>query len=189
MEIFSALRQKDEEAHSMAALSMHGRMAGEKEQALDWGRRALAACTELNSPSCLVEALRAMGLARTAAGDFHGAVASLSRAVEILEDQRALLEGSEQRSGFFSGAASVYEELAQALLASPPTPGPSPSPAREMGQGGEMEAFFVSERMKARSFLDEMGAARFTREGAPAELLEQKRLLEARMKWLTERAD
>jgi hypothetical protein len=32
-----------------------------------------------------------------------------------------------------------------------------------------------------------MGAARFTREGAPAELLEQKRLLEARMKWLGER--
>jgi hypothetical protein len=50
------------------------------------------------------------------------------------------------------------------------------------------EAFSVAERMKARSFLDEMGAARFTREGAPPELMEQKRLLEARMKWLAQRA-
>jgi hypothetical protein len=49
------------------------------------------------------------------------------------------------------------------------------------------EAFSIAERMKARSFLDELGAAKFARAGVSGGLLEQKRMLEARMKWLKER--
>ena len=52
-------------------------------------------------------------------------------------------------------------------------------------QGGfKEEAFSVSERMKARSFLEELNAARAAREGIPESLLEKKRLLEARMRRL-----
>jgi hypothetical protein len=51
-----------------------------------------------------------------------------------------------------------------------------------------VEAFSVSERMKARSFLDEIGKAKSMRGGVPAELLARRAELEARMKWLREKS-
>ena len=132
-------------------------------------------------------------------------------AIDTVESIRSLLSESEQKSGFLGTKLGAYEELVALLLA---VDGRwSTVDGQEIKKNSfrtidnrlstidqNAEAFGVAERMKARSFLDEMGTAKYLRarpslgterpglgEGTPEDLLKRKRLLEARIKWLRER--
>jgi tetratricopeptide (TPR) repeat protein len=156
---------------------------------------SLRLAEELDSPDMRSGAHAALAEACLMHGRSAEAVSHYRQAVESVESMRTLLAEARFRAGFLSGRLEAYEGLVEVLLtqqtgSSKPTARTAdfePSGYRPPEPGRSTEAFDVAEKMRARSFLDEIGTARFAREGVPPELMEKKRLLEARMKWLAER--
>jgi tetratricopeptide (TPR) repeat protein len=169
------------------ARCMRGR--GGAKEALAHAAEAMRLAGEIGSLERMLPARKEMARASAGLGLRDEALGHYRAALAIIEDSRAALGETSQRQGFFESRLDAYEELAEALLASPPpSPGFSPIALRRKAQRGEAEAFSVSERMKARGFLDEMGLSRMASRGLPAELLGRRGELEARIRWLKNQA-
>ena len=142
--------------------------------------------------------------ARAPAPLSHSKISALQHfrsAIATVESMRSLLGESEHKSGFLGTKLEAYEGLVELLIAEEAVSRQPLAVSEERkesplangqlltanGSAAAAEAFAVAERMKARSFLDELGAAKFSRAGVSEELLQEKRLLEARIKWLRER--
>jgi tetratricopeptide (TPR) repeat protein len=163
-------------------------------EGLPFARRALELARRTGAPESVYGARRSLSSALAAMGRPAEAAGELRAAVAIAESLRGMISGGDFRSGFLGGKLDAYEELVEALLA--PQTGNQTSVASQTAYrlpgsglretGDSAEAFSISERMKARSFLDEMASSKFLRGGAPVELLQRRRTLEARMRWLEE---
>jgi tetratricopeptide (TPR) repeat protein len=204
LKIQEEIGDRDGEALTLANLC--DTRFGPAAERVPYGERALALAEEIGSPERIYGSHAALGKVYAAAlspvsppppgegteGAGEKSLFHFRAAIEAAEGLRAMLTESGQKSGFLGTKLETYEGLVEALLKQPVQGSPlkvhGQSVNREPGTVNQNdEAFSVAERMRARSFLDEMGAARFLREGAPPELMEQKRLLEARMKWLAEK--
>jgi tetratricopeptide (TPR) repeat protein len=166
-------------------------LAGDHEGARREAEAALRLARETGRRETAWQAEHRLGAALARLGNARAGTESLRRAVEGVELLRAGLEDAGQKESFLSRRLDVYESLVELLI----------SDVRcQMSDGGNpssdirhptsvAEAFETAERMKARSFLDELGAAKYARAGVPENLIKEKRMLEARLKWLRNRSE
>jgi tetratricopeptide (TPR) repeat protein len=183
LETLKDMDEKSVRAQALHMLSSSRARCGDYEGAVASASESADLSRRIGSAHGLFFARLALGEALRSLGRGGEALAELRQAASEMESLRAMLSEDSGRSDFLGSRLSIYEKMAGILLESPARP---PSRGMEISGNGA-EAFAVSERMKARSFLDEMGAARFMRGGVPPGLMERRRLLEARMKWLKER--
>jgi tetratricopeptide (TPR) repeat protein len=194
------LGMREAEIRALSNMAELEAETGHAEDARRHGAEAMALLGQNLSSVLVYQVHHSRGQVLKALGEHSGAARHYRMALAEIENMRALLETSGQRSGFFAKKTTTYERLVEVLLAEDlsrsmretkdkkwkmENAGHLSSSLFPFSSGGE--SFSVSERMKARSFLDEMASAKFLRGGVAPELMEKKRLLEARMKWLRER--
>jgi CHAT domain-containing protein len=106
----------------------------------------------------VAENLHGLGLVARHGGKEDEALNLLTRAVDALEAQSARLGGSELvNAGFRASYSQYYRDLAEMLIT--------------LNQANE--AFTVTERYRARTFLDQLAQRKLTLSGAPPELTAQ----------------
>ncbi len=165
------------------------------QKALDAGKR-------IRIPQLIAEAHRGLGLAAAGQGDFPVAVSNLEEALRLsqrpgfvaatqerlgrvyrgvgrlpeaevalrqavasVEDMRSLLQSEELRETFVEDKMEAYAQLVQVLF----------------DQGKLGEAFEVSERARARAFLDLLGNRVSLTKGANAALIGEEKALQERI--------
>ena len=103
-------------------------------------RAALALASRIGDPDLLWQIH--LGLARSLerSDDVAGALASLEAAVELIEGVRGRLQETRFRSGYIEDKFEVYHELMRLQLR----------------QGRQASAFTTAERLRARSFLEQV---------------------------------
>ncbi len=125
-------------------LSDMGRTA-EAEQAFEL---CLAASEESGSAEGTWSALAGLGRTASARGDLREALGFLERAMSTIEDVRADLDESSQRSGFFGDKRPIFVDAVEVL---------AQLDGDEPGQGYAERALYVVQRAKARQLLDALG--------------------------------
>jgi len=110
--------------------------------------------------SDVAENLHGLGMVEWHAGKNEEAVSLLTRAVDALEAQSSRLGGSELvNANFRASYSQFYRDLADLLIYLKKT----------------REAFAVTERYRARAFLDQLVQRKLTLSGVPKELMAQLR--------------
>ncbi|HEX7512389.1 MAG TPA: CHAT domain-containing protein, partial [Candidatus Methylomirabilis sp.] len=126
----------------------------------------LTEAMRINASPGFVAAVQAtLGRVYRRMGKLPEAEASLRQAVAGIEDLRSLLQSEELRESFFEDKIGIYENLVLALLDS----------------GKAAEAFEISERARARAFLDLLGNRVTLSRGRSESLVAEERSLRERI--------
>jgi CHAT domain-containing protein/lipopolysaccharide biosynthesis regulator YciM len=144
--------------------TLHGSL-GEKDKALSYLNRSLAISQSVGDQISEADALSSIGLLYERNGEVRTALGYYRRSIEKRERNRAVARLEEFKVGLASKDARVYD---RAILL-------------EMRDGQPSKAFDLTERARARSFLDQLGNTRpDIRKEVPDELIaeEQSLLLE-----------
>lgn len=155
---------------------------GDHEAALVHARAGLNAARLLDAPELVWSAHETLAGSEDVRGRAHAAQKHLQEAVAVIEGVRGALK-TEQRSGFLGVRLSPYQSLVELLLRQGAGPEPRPAAASPDGER-ESRAFQVTEKMKARGFLDQIALVQLQRAGLSRELGERWAAIEARMHWL-----
>lgn len=115
---------------------------------------------ETGGPFETSEALLNLGAVQERQGFYTDAAQSYRQAIAAVESLRAQLKAEESRTGFLGKSLAPYERLIALCLHQP---------------GGEVEAFGVAERAKARAFIELLaGKPLRPPEAVPAEMLSRE---------------
>jgi CHAT domain-containing protein len=150
------------EGRSLQAIGVIYSKLGPYPQALDYSERALAIWRELGDRAGEAGTLADIGLAHERRGEPQQALVYYRHSIEVSESIRASATLEEFKTSLAGRYAHAYERAVLLL----------------MRLGHVQEAFDVSERARARTFLDQMGNAHLDvlRRGDPR-LLEQEQAL------------
>jgi CHAT domain-containing protein len=136
------------------------------KEALRYYEKALAIMTSLRNRVGQVGILTNIGLTYDSWDKPHDALAAYHKAIDGLEDLRTAARLEEFRTGLAQQAAIVYQ---RAILL-------------HLRLGQDKEAFDLSERARARSFLDQIGNARLDiRRGEDSQAIAQEQALRQRL--------
>lgn len=116
-------------AHKRFDLALQGYQAAEKAE------------TRVGDPDLLWQIQFGRARAQEANGDFSAALISLEAAVRLIEGVRDRLQEPRFRSGYVEDKFEVYRELMRLQLQ----------------QGRTADAFLTAERLRARSFVEQLG--------------------------------
>jgi CHAT domain-containing protein len=142
---------------------------GRTAEALDRFQSALAIRREVGDRAGEGETLHNLGRVYEAQGRYTKAQDSYQQAIEILEALRTIAGSEQSRASFIAQFASVYNDYTTLLHR----------------QGQHEEAFLISERGRARAFLDSLATGQVQlRDDAAAELLAQEQELYAQRRAL-----
>ncbi len=111
------------------------------DRALAQYRAAENAQSRMGDPELLWQIHLGRARAQEAGGDVSGAIASLETAVRLIEGVRGRLQEPRYRSGYVENKFEVYLELMRLQLK----------------QGRADEAFSTAERLRVRSFVEQLG--------------------------------
>jgi len=131
-------------AEAQLAIADADRLAGNNAAAADNYVAAKAVLTPAGDPDIAWRLHFGYGLALDSLGDKAAAIDELNSAVEIIESVRARLREERFRSGYLQDKDEVYTELVRLQLES----------------GGTDSAFETAERLRARTFADQVERAR-----------------------------
>jgi CHAT domain-containing protein/tetratricopeptide (TPR) repeat protein len=129
---------ESEALYSRAELA---RMQRQLDEALENYRAAEIAQARIGDPDLLWQIYFGRARTQEAAGDMSGALASLEAAVRLIEGVRGRLQEPRFRSGYVEDKFEVYRELMRLQLQ----------------QGRTADAFSTAERLRARSFMEQLG--------------------------------
>ena len=104
-------------------------------------RAAETAQSSIGDPELLWQILLGRARAQEAGGDVSGAIVSLEAAARLIEGVRGRLQETRYRSGYVEDKFEVYLELMRLQLK----------------QGRPEDAFSTAERLRARSFVEQLG--------------------------------
>lgn len=136
------------------------------QSALTHYDNALNAMREIKNSTGEAGILTSIGMLHERCGKPQQALDHYRKAIEILENQRALARLEEFRAGLTEQSSAVYTRTILLHL--------------QLGQ--QVEAFELTERARARSFLDQLGNPRLDlRKGADSQLIAQEQALAARI--------
>lgn len=141
----NALKQYEEDDHKIGIATSLGRIANvyykkrEYDRAVEFGARARAIATQLESPSDLSSILTTLGKAYLATGNYVEAKQALTEAVSAVEKLRTHIVGTESDQGlFFERKIDPYHAMVELLVK----------------QQSFSEALEYAEREKGRVLLD-----------------------------------
>lgn len=163
------------------ALNAHGDFflkIGEKQKALDIYRQEFTLSEKIGDNGILLSALYNLARANQAL-DLHDIALSLiKQSLDLIEDVRGNTKSPDFRASYFSGVREHYDLCIDILMQ---------LDRLRPGQGFAAEAFFMSEKGRARLLLDLLSESRFNiREGAAKDLIEQERRLKGLLRLQTE---
>lgn len=128
------------EAEARYARGESSRLQGRDREALDDYAAAVAQARRVGDPDLLWQVLFGRARSQEKTGDIDGALASLEEAVELIESVRGRLREARFRSGYVEDKFEVYLELMRLQL--------------QLGRTAD--AFTTAERLRARSFVDQL---------------------------------
>ena len=128
--------------NTLVELSEVERRSGRLSEGSTLAVRAEELGERIGSPELKWRSLTALGRLSAALGHSHEAAKSFESAITAIEEERNRVAGEENRARFFSERVAPYQERIAVALAS----------------GNIEDAFYYSERSKARVLLDVIGA-------------------------------
>jgi len=137
----------------------------EFDKSAEFYRKALIIGEKISSPEINCHALYGLALNHEKQGELSEALEYYKRAVEVIETVRGELQSKEYKSGFLKVKIEIYESLIN-LLAKLHKENPS--------KGYDREAFYFTERSKARIFLDELQEAQIDLKAHLSDNLKEK---------------
>ena len=129
------------EAEALYSRAELARVQKRFDLALENYQAAEHAEARIGDPELLWQVQLGRARAQEAIGDVSAAIASLEAAVKLIEGVRGRLQEPRFRSGYVEDKFDVYLELMRLQLQ----------------QGSTAEAFSTAERLRARSFVEQMG--------------------------------
>jgi len=129
------------EAEALYSRAELARLQGHFREALEHYDAAERAESRIRDPDLLWQVHFGRARAQEAIGNVSAALASLEAAVQLIEGVRARLQEPRFRSGYVEDKFEVYLELMRLQLQ----------------QGKTAEAFSTAERLRARSFVEQLG--------------------------------
>ncbi len=150
----------DLEAEALYSRAELARLQKHFGAALETYQAAQSAGARIGDPELLWQIHFGRARAQEASGDVGAAVASLEAAIELIESVRGRLRESRFRSGYLEDKFEVYLELMRLQLQ----------------QGKTADGFATAERLRARSFVEQLGG----RASVPLSAVDQRREAELR---------
>lgn len=132
---------RDLEAEALYSQAELARAQRRLDRALEQYRAAENAQSRIGDPELLWQIHLGRARAEEASGNVTGAIASLEAAVQLIEGVRGRLQEPRFRSGYVDDKFEVYLELMRLQLK----------------QGRVEDAFSTAERLRARSFVEQLG--------------------------------
>jgi len=132
---------RDLESEALYSRAELARVQRRFDTALQQYREAENAQSRIGDPELLWQVLLGRARAQEASGNVSGAIASLEAAVQLIEGVRGRLQEPRFRSGYIEDKFEVYLELMRLQLK----------------QGRTEDAFSTAERLRARSFVEQLG--------------------------------
>jgi CHAT domain-containing protein/Flp pilus assembly protein TadD len=132
---------RDLESEALYSSAELARAQRRFDRALVQYRAAENAQSRIGDPELLWQIHLGRARAQEAGGDVSGAISSLEAAVRLIEGVRGRLQEPRYRSGYVDDKFEVYLELMRLQLK----------------QGRTEEAFSTAERLRARSFVEQLG--------------------------------
>ena len=132
---------RDLESEALYSQAELARMQRRFDTALQQYRAAESAQSRIGDPDLLWQIHLGRARAQEASGNVSGAIASLVAAVQLIEGVRGRLREPRFRSGYVEDKFEVYLELMRLQLK----------------QGRTGDAFSTAERLRARSFVEQLG--------------------------------
>jgi CHAT domain-containing protein/tetratricopeptide (TPR) repeat protein len=129
------------EAEALYSRAELARVGKRYDLALENYQAAASAQARIGDPDLLWQIQFGRARAQEASGDVSAALASLEAAVRLIEGVRGRLQESRFRSGYVEDKFEVYLELMRLQLQ----------------QGRTADAFSTAERLRARSFVEQLG--------------------------------
>ncbi|MFA5504762.1 MAG: CHAT domain-containing protein [Vulcanimicrobiota bacterium] len=139
-----------------------GHLEKEPREALEYHRQAITILEKLGNRRALATAYLHLGLVQERLDDQRGAIKSLTRSVDLL-DELALGLSPDDKSTFLGKNIEAYQQLVRLLVE----------------QKENEEAFRVNERARARALLDLLGGRAVSVRNAPPELAQREESLRA----------
>jgi CHAT domain-containing protein/tetratricopeptide (TPR) repeat protein len=131
----------DLEAEALYSRAELARVHGRRDQALENYQAAESAQARIGDPDLLWRVYFGRAKVQEAGGDAAAAIQSLEAAVNLIESVRGRLRETRFRSGYVEDKFEVYLELMRLQLK----------------QGSTEDAFSTAERLRARSFVEQVG--------------------------------
>lgn len=131
-------------AEAWYAMGELARFQGKEDAALENYQSAQAVSQQITDPALLWQIHYGRAQAQIQGGDRHSAIAELQAAVRIIESVRERLREERFKAGYVQDKYKVYIDLVRLQL--------------ELGL--TQEAFSTAERLRARSFLDQLERGR-----------------------------
>jgi CHAT domain-containing protein/Tfp pilus assembly protein PilF len=131
----------DLEAEALYSRAELARLQQHFGDALENYQAAESAEARIGDPDLLWQIQFGRARAQEASGDVNAALASLEAAVKLIEGVRGRLQEPRFRSGYVEDKFEVYLELIRLQLQ----------------QGGTTDAFSTAERLRAQSFIEQLG--------------------------------
>lgn len=129
------------QAEARYARAEVSRLRGHHRGALDEYTAAAALAAKVGDPDLMWQVLHGRARSLERSGELDGALATLEQAVELIESVRGRLREQRFRSGYVEDKFEVYLELMRLQL--------------QLGRTAD--AFITAERLRARSFVDQVG--------------------------------
>ncbi len=149
---------------------------GDLQEALAYHEKALKLSLELNVPWHMMVSFSKTALDYQKQGKYAEAIERYMKAIELIEEQRSLLQNEEMRTLFFGQMTRTYDGIISALITA----------------GKADKAFDYSERSRARAFIDVLGSKVNLSHGRASEVVAQEMDLKRRiaaMELLREESD
>ncbi|MGH9308365.1 MAG: CHAT domain-containing tetratricopeptide repeat protein [Vicinamibacterales bacterium] len=167
------------EASSLQRAGVAWQKLGDTDKALEALRESLEIRRAIHDPVGQAESLLGVALVERDRGDLGAARKALEAAIEITETVRSRVTDASLRAHYVARVQETYESYVDVLMrlheAAPQA-------------GFDAAALQAAERTRARVLLESLGEARADlREGVDARLLEQERVLEAKLDAASER--
>lgn len=142
---------------------------GAKQKALDTYHRASSISGNIYDKGVLLSTVYNLARANHALGSHDTALSLIKQSLDLIENVRSNVGSPEFRASYFSGVKRHYDLCIEILMQ---------LDRLHPGQGFAAEAFFVSEKSRARLLIDLLSESRTNlREGAEKELVDRERTL------------
>lgn len=131
---------------------------GDHQKALEYHEKALKISLEMNVPWHLMVSLSKSASDYQQLNNHAEAIGRYAQAIELIEEQRSMLQSEEQRSSFFAQMTKTYDGMISALVSA----------------GNTEKAFNYSERNRSRTFIDILGSKVNLSRGRASEMIAQE---------------
>lgn len=163
LEKWAVIGERRAEAETRHEMGRTLNALGRSEEALAALRLALPVSQELRDHTTEAEIWLAIATTERDAGNLDEARRSVERAIEVIDRLRAGIASSELRTSYFARVRRFYDFYVDLLMRT--------DEARP-GEGWSARGFEISERARARTFLETLAMARLDiRQGVDKELL------------------